>query len=270
MLIINADDLAMTPGANKGIFNGYDNGQITHASIMANGDYFQDAMQGMQDRKKLGLGIHLNLTYGKALINNHLYCNANGEFNLSYTQLLFFKNQNFLKAVEREWEAQIEKVLLYFDTPKTLTHLDSHRHVHLLPHLYPIVIKLAHKYHIKRVRLIKENILSTLMLTKRLNFILNAGIIKYVLLRSFSILNERHQDLYKGIRFYSMVYTGAISSDILDKLKNSKHSYEVMVHPSIIALDKDVKFYLASEKSYRLSPHREKELEAILSEPPTR
>ncbi len=65
--IVNADNLGMTPGTNKAIFEGYDSGMIAHTSIMVNSDYFSEAIEGLQSRKGLGVGMHLNLTYGKAL-----------------------------------------------------------------------------------------------------------------------------------------------------------------------------------------------------------
>ena len=52
-LIINADDLGITPGTNNAIFYGHDNGYITHASIMANCDYFNDAIIGIKKKKKI-------------------------------------------------------------------------------------------------------------------------------------------------------------------------------------------------------------------------
>jgi predicted glycoside hydrolase/deacetylase ChbG (UPF0249 family) len=261
MLIVNADDLAMTPGANAGIFKGYDNGLINYASIMANCDYFNEAIDGAKKRPALNIGMHLNLTYGKSLTKNPLFCNSKGEFNLGYKELLLTKNQEFLEAIESEWEEQIKRVL---DFNIKLTHIDSHRHIHLIPHLYPIVIKLAKKYNINRVRLIKEGLFSSLALTKRANFILNGGIIKYALLRGFSIIDAKYKDLYKDINFYSILYTGVVSKEILQKLKNSSKTYEIMVHPSIIELDKDIYFYDEAEKAYRVSKDREKELEAVL------
>jgi len=80
-LIVNSDDLATTPGTNKAIFKGYDDGMITHTSIMANGDYFTEAVEGLQSRKDLGVGMHLNLTYGKALHSNPVYNDTQGIFN---------------------------------------------------------------------------------------------------------------------------------------------------------------------------------------------
>ena len=262
MLIVNADDLAMTPGANAGIFKGYDEGLITHASIMANCDYFDEAIDGLQKREELGLGMHLNLTYGNSLTKNPLISNEKGEFNLGYKDLLLTKNSAFLEAIEGEWEAQILRVINA--TNRKLTHIDSHRHIHLIPHLYPIAIKLAKKYEINRVRLVKEGIFNSLALTKRANFILNGGIIKYSLLRSFSIIDAKYEDFYKNINFYSILYTGVVSKEILQKLKNSSKIYEIMVHPSIIELDKDVYFYDKAEKAYRVSEDRVKELEAVL------
>ena len=263
-LIVNADDLAMTPGTNKAIFEGYDNGMITNTSIMANGDYFEEAIDGLQSRKELGVGIHLNLTYGKALHFNLAYNNEQGVFNLGYLKLLALnvRNKEFLNAVEVEFEEQILRVI---HTGLTLTHLDSHRHIHLIPGIYRIVVKLATKYNILRVRLINENIIDSIRLSERYNFILNGGIIKYLLLRSFTAINVHHADLYHDIKFYSILYTGVVGRDILQKLKNSDSNYEVMVHPGITELDKDVLFYDQDEKSYRVSKDRADELSAVLT-----
>ncbi len=263
-LIVNADDLAMTPGTNKAIFKGYDNGVITHTSIMANGDYFAEAIEGLQSRKDLGVGMHLNLTYGKALHFNPLYNDTLGVFNLGYLNLLTksASNKIFLEAVEKEFEQQILRVS---DTGLFITHIDSHRHIHLIPGIYRIVVKLALKYDIPRIRLINENMIDSFLLSRRVNFILNGGIIKYLLLRTFTAIDSSHANLYKNIKFYSILYTGVVTKDILQKLKNSNNDYEIMVHPGMTVWDKDVIFYDEDEKNYRMSKDREDELHAVLT-----
>ncbi len=264
LLIVNADDLGMTPGTNKAIFKGYDDGMVTHASIMSNGDYFSEAIEELQNRTKLLVGIHLNLTYGKALHFSSLYNDVQGIFNLGYLKILALSTHNkaFLEAVEVEFEEQILKVR---DTGLTIAHLDSHRHIHLIPGIYRIVAKLAVKYNIPRVRLINENMIDSFWLSGRYSFILNGGIIKYLLLRTFTAINAGHANLYKDIKFYSILYTGVVTGDILQKLKNSDSNYEVMVHPGITELDRDVLFYDQDEKSYRVSTDREDELDAVLT-----
>jgi len=264
-MIINADDLGMTPGTNRAIFEGYDHGAITHTSIMANADYFEEAIEGMQSRGGLGLGMHLNLTYGKALVPNPLFCDENGIFNLGYGALLKRSDDAFMSAVEKEFEAQIRRVLEYSDGNRRLTHIDSHRHIHLIPHLYPVVAALAKKYEIPRVRLVKENFLESIKLAGRFNFILNGGIVKYMLLRSFSIMDAKKADLYGDMRFYSILYTGVVGPDILKKLAKSRVNYEIMIHPGYPEMDRKIDFYDEGERAYRVSEDRRKELETVLS-----
>ena len=263
-MIVNADDLGMTAGTNKAIFKGYDHGVITHASIMANGDFFSEAIEGLKSRKKLGIGVHLNLTYGKALHPSTLYNDDHGIFNLGYLPILLksLYHKAFLKVIEKEFEQQILQVV---NTGTTLTHLDSHRHIHLIPAIYRIVVKLAVKYNIQRIRLINEKIADSFSLSRKYNFILNGGVIKYLLLRTFTVLNAGYADLYKDMKFYSILYTGVVTGDILQKLKNSDENYEVMIHPGVTELDKDAIFYDQNEKSYRVSKDRADELDAVLS-----
>ncbi len=263
-MIVNADDLGMTPGTNRAIFEGYDRGAITHTSVMANGDYFDEAIDGMASREGLGLGVHLNLTYGKVLVKNPLYCDDEGLFNLGYGSLLTKRDEGFLSAIKRELEAQIKHVL---ERMGVLTHLDSHRHIHLIPHIYPIVVKLAEKYQIPRVRLINENLLASMKLTGRVNFFFNGGIIKYLLLRTFSLIDVKKADLYQNIRFYSILYTGVVGADILRQLGESPANYEIMVHPGYPEIDREISFYDPNEKAYRVSDDRKKELETVLSIP---
>lgn len=261
--IINADDLGMTPGTNEAIFRGFDNGMITHSSIMTNCDYFLDAIDGLKTRKNLKIGIHLNLTYGKALNNSKVYNNNSGIFNLGYMAIILksLQNNDFLIQVEKEFELQILRAI---EAGISITHIDSHRHIHLIPKIYNIVVELAVKYKIKRVRVINENIFDSFLMTKKYNFFLNGGLVKYFLLKTFSIINTKKRNLYGEIKFYSILYTGVIDKDILKKLQLSSQRYEVMVHPGIIEMDMLVNFYDENEKKYRLSIERENELDAVL------
>jgi len=264
-VIINADDLGMTLGANEAIFKGHDDGGITHASIMANGDYYDDAIDGAIKRESLGIGLHLNITYGQATISNPLYCDKNGFFNLSYRDLLLQKNSDFLLAIEREWDAQIAKVVSSLPSERIITHIDSHRHIHIIPHFYLIATKLAKKYNIERVRVIKESLVDSIRITKRVNFILNGGIVKYLLLKLFTLYDTKQGDLYHDRGFYSILYTGVVDNEIIKRVIKSKKKYEIMVHPSYPHLDRDQVFYDDGERGYRMSDNRTKELEAVLS-----
>ncbi len=262
-IIVNADDLGMTPGTNKAIFEGFDHGIVTHSSIMSNCDYFSEAIDGLKTRKDLNIGVHLNLTYGKSLNSNPIYNDNSGVFNLGF-MAIFVKSifqKDFLQEVEKEFELQILHILNY---GITITHIDSHRHIHLIPKIYNIVVTLAVKYKIDRVRLINEDLLDSLSISRRYNFILNGGLIKFILLKIFSKINSKKANLHNDFRFYSILFTGVVHKDVFERLKSSVHNYEVMVHPGITDLDNQILFYDENEKAYRLSKDRESELSAIL------
>ena len=261
--IVNADDLGMSPGTNEAIFHGHDNGYINSTSIMTNCDYFNEAIHGLKARKELKVGIHLNLTYGKSLSGSFMLSNKHGFFNLSYIQILYksIVIQNFLAEVENEFELQVQKGIY---NKIDISHLDSHRHIHLIPNLYKIVYRLSLKYNINRVRLVNENIFHSLHLTKKLNFLSNGGLFKYLLLRFFTCINKIYGDKYKSISFYSILYTGIIDRSSLLKLMKSNTVYEIVVHPSHVDIDKNITFYNDEEKAYRLSSNRSLELLGIL------
>jgi predicted glycoside hydrolase/deacetylase ChbG (UPF0249 family) len=230
---------------------------------MSNGDFFKEAVKGLEVRTDLNVGIHLNLTYGKALKSDSLFTDDKGIFNLGYFDILLKSMQSkvFLVAVKEEFEAQIVHLL---DAGLTLSHIDSHRHIHLIPKLYDIVIELAKKYNINRVRMVNENILTSMSVTKKCNFIVNGGLIKFFLLKIFTKINMKKENFYKNISFYSILYTGVVEKDIFKQLYKKNNLFEVMVHPGIGDLDKDIFFYSEDEKKYRLSPNREKELKAVM------
>ena len=114
------------------------------------------------------------------------------------------------------------------------------------------------------MRLVNENIFHSLKLTKKINFFMNGGLLKYFLLKIFTIFNKLHGNKYENISFYSILYTGVIGRTSLHKLMSSNAFYEIVVHPSCINLDKDVTFYNDAEKAYRLSANRSLELLGIL------
>ena len=64
-LVVNADDLGLTMGVNNGIFDAYDRGILTSASLFANAPATADAIRRAHDRPSLGVGCHLALVDGQ-------------------------------------------------------------------------------------------------------------------------------------------------------------------------------------------------------------
>src|SRR5262249_12255739 len=157
-LIVNADDLGWTAGVNRGIAEAHRNGIVTSTSLLANGPAFADGVRTAGELPGLGVGGPLNLSDGgpiapaeqvKSLLNQDGRC-AGGPESL----LLRLTTRSLqVKEVEKEWNAQIQKVRAAGIHP---THLDGHKHVQMLPGLFTIVLRLAKRHGIEAVRVSHE------------------------------------------------------------------------------------------------------------------
>ena len=153
-LIVNADDLGLTEGVNFGILDAHRNGIVTSATLLANGSAFDGAVAMLASAPALGVGIHLNLTEGAPVSNpSAIPTVLNGRKHLHLAPFSLWKGitsgKVSLSQVETELRAQIVKVIHAGITP---THVDGHKHVHVVPPISNVVIRLAAEFGIPAVR----------------------------------------------------------------------------------------------------------------------
>ncbi len=141
-LIINADDFGFTRDVNAGIVHAHREGVLTSATLMANGAAFDDAVQLAQQTPTLDLGCHLVLVEGRSLITGRQFPETPQQL------VLAFARQQL--DIYAELRAQIDKIL---SAGLRLTHLDSHKHAHIVPGIFRVVVRLAHELRIPYVRL---------------------------------------------------------------------------------------------------------------------
>lgn len=152
-LLINADDLGYTPAINQIIFDIFNRGQLCSASLLANMQHRQHAIQNLKHNSALKIGCHLNLTKGhpvQPLAKIPSIVNSSGTF---WPTKQFYARAIAglinLDEMKLELSAQIEILLDYGIQP---THLDSHSHWHTLPHLRKVVTRLVEGYQIPGIR----------------------------------------------------------------------------------------------------------------------
>lgn len=231
-LIINADDLGFSLGVNEAILLANTKGFLTHASLMANTQYFDHAVEQIIPKcSSLKVGVHVNLTCANALYSNNVLT-ENGYLNNDFVKLLFKrKSKKVLQSMEKEIELQILKIK---ETGINISHIDGHEHVHIIPSINKIVRRLAKKYDIKRVREINEGLFESWKFNgKTASF---ANVIKLLLLKFLSLFNENSGE----IGFYSMLNTCEINGENLFPFLKESKSYEtveIMVHPALPNLD---------------------------------
>jgi chitin disaccharide deacetylase len=136
-LIINADDFGFTRDVNAGIVEAHREGVLTSATLMANGEAFEDAVRLAHEAPTLDIGCHLVLVQGCSVLDGR-------PFPENPVRLLFQKFDPYA-----ELRAQIQKILAAGIRP---THLDSHKHTHLLPSVFRAVVRLGKEFSIGYIR----------------------------------------------------------------------------------------------------------------------
>lgn len=157
-LIVNADDLGWTSGVNRGIVESHTHGIVTSATLLANGAAFDDALRVIRATPSLGIGVHLNLSDGPPVVSPGevpSLVDSQGRFCGGPHQLLLrlARRKLIVAEVEREWDAQVRKIRNAGIEP---THLDGHKHVHMLPRLFPVALRLAKRHGIACIRISHE------------------------------------------------------------------------------------------------------------------
>jgi len=157
-IVINADDFGLCEGVNRAVEEAYADGILTSATIMTNMPCAEQAVDIARRRPNLGIGVHLTLTEGRPISEPDAVrplLDADGRFVHSPTHLaiLAVLRPTVRRAVEIELAAQIQWLL---DRGIHPTHLDSHKHVHACPALFPVVCHLAARFAIPAIRFVGE------------------------------------------------------------------------------------------------------------------
>jgi predicted glycoside hydrolase/deacetylase ChbG (UPF0249 family) len=113
VLIINADDFGRSPGVNRGVIRGHEQGIVTSATLMVRWPAAEEAAAYAR-RSGLSVGLHLDLGEWEY---------RDGEWHERYQVV-----PETPEAVTTELQRQLEQLEQLVG--RAPTHLDSHQHVH--------------------------------------------------------------------------------------------------------------------------------------------
>lgn len=212
LLIVNADDFGFTRGVNEGILEAHRGGILTATTLMADGGAFLHAVELARATPSLDVGVHLVL-WPDGAVPQRLPA--------------FLGRAASMKAAEIEtlFARQVEKVRAAGLQP---SHLDTHKHTHLLPHVMRAVAGVARRFGIAWVR----------------RPLLGATVRKHGL---------RVADHFRGIRLTGRLNRQSLSR-LLERLRPG--ITELMCHPG--RYDQDLE-----AAPTRLKRERQTELEAL-------
>jgi hopanoid biosynthesis associated protein HpnK len=243
-LIVNADDFGWSEAVTGGILQAHRQGVLTSTTVMANLPGADEALQrARREAPRLAIGLHLNLTEGEPLSERREVVellDGNGQFRRSLSAVAR-QMQFSLKArvaAEKELERQILWAREHGLKP---SHLDGHKHIHMMPALLPTVIALAQRHGIPAIRTTAEAPLAGLAsflpegwtLRERLRQRVQAMVAKRWGVKGRRLVREAGlatTDWFFGIRA-----TGGVSADlILHLLRHAPSGTgELMLHPGL-------------------------------------
>ncbi len=139
-LAVNADDFGFTRDVNDGIAAAHRDGILTSATLMATGPAFDHAILLSQASPRLDIGCHLVLIGGESLTCGPLPANL--------TALVGALARGRIPVYD-EFAAQVRKIQAAGIQP---THLDTHKHTHLVPSVLQAIARISRDFGIPWIR----------------------------------------------------------------------------------------------------------------------
>ncbi len=158
-LIINADDFGLTEGVNRAILEAHERGVVTSATLMANGREFEDAVRRAGGAPRLSIGCHIVLADGLPILSASQVPSLmdSPDSNDSRFREAGFREAGFRdtwssfawaairrRLVPEEIEAEaIAQIRRLQSAGIAVSHLDTHKHTHLFPHVLQPLLRAA-------------------------------------------------------------------------------------------------------------------------------
>jgi chitin disaccharide deacetylase len=262
-LIVNADDFGLTAGVNRAILEGNRNGVITSATLMANAQATDAAIEQAKAQPALKIGCHLVLIDGIPLATDlPSLTNGSPRFRSSLKEFAVaaVRKQIAPYEIQREAEAQIRKIQ---SRGVKVTHLDSHKHTHMFPHVLRPVLRAARACGIRAVRNPFEPVRSwpgSIVLSNPALWLRSAGVLAFQMFAAEFRRALKDEDMVSTDGTVGIAATGLLNQEKLLRILKAlpEGTWELVCHPGY----SDAELRSAGT---RLTQSREVELAALTS-----
>lgn len=284
-VFLHADDMGATPIITSRLFDSWEAGQLDSFSVFGNCDHPAAIAfrLGAHVHRPARISVHLNLWEGRPLtpaIHLPNLVDRSGHFNSGFFGLLYRfhfastarQRDTLLSQVEREWRAQIENVIGMLDQ-RSLAALDGHMHIHMVPLLFRLAVKLAKEYTIPEIRNVREPFYLSRDIKECFSKRFLANCAKRGVLNAFSSSNGRSSetagltspDLLLGVLYSGMMSRANIAAGVATARRAGARRIEVLVHiGKADVTELGCWKRSASKASFLTSPSRDAEYEELM------
>jgi predicted glycoside hydrolase/deacetylase ChbG (UPF0249 family) len=256
-LIVNADDLGIAPGVNRGILETHQHGIVTSTTAMVNQPDAADGIRLIQTHApRMGIGLHITLTRGYPVLPPEQVpslVRSDGQFygRAQFSRVsMLFRSQD-LRA---EIQAQFDRFIAL--AGRLPDHLDSHHYVaYLHPVSFEIMLKLVTEYQLplrSAGNHMNLDVMKRVFTARGYNQTIVDALSESVLRVYESYPQKPHWPDFTERRFYHEGATLQNLCHILDHLPDGVT--ELMCHPGYID-DLDDAYFLPREEERRALMH---------------
>ena len=226
----------MTTGVNRAVAELHAAGALTSTTLMACGSAFDDAVRIAREQPTLGVGCHVLLVDGTPTSqawNSSSLLAPNGAFTSSMADFATAVGTGYTKSahIEQEVAAQIAKLQ---DAGVRVTHIDTHKHTHLLPRVARAVMRGARRQGIRNIRNPFEpewcSALSPAPLSRKLPF-------RFLhRFKDFFTQLLAEEDMRSTDASLGLIATGSQDTKVLQSIVDAAPpgTYEIVCHPGYL------------------------------------
>lgn len=153
-IIITADDFGLTEAVNEAVEQAHVRGVLGTASLMVGAKAAADAVERALRLPSLKVGLHLALAGSKPVSGEDEIPGLMGpdgklSSRLFRAGLKFYLVPSVRRQLEREIRAQFR---LFRESGLTLDHVNCHKHLHLHPTVFDLIVKVGAEFGLRAVR----------------------------------------------------------------------------------------------------------------------
>lgn len=253
-LIVNADDFGRSASINQAVIQAHQQGILSSASLMVNGDAFEEAVELANANPTLGVGLHLTLCGGRATLpasDIPELVTEDGFFPRSAIAagLAYYFSSGIRDQLRQEIQAQVAS---FQASGLRMDHLNGHLHFHLHPTIFGLLVPELTREVGCAIRLTNDPIKVSLKLGRgRWFYRLTHGLIFQVLSRRARPKLEEHGVAHTR-HVFGLLQDSRVTEQFIIKLlrqlpdgdaelyshpslDTSRHEYEALVSPRVKA-----------------------------------
>jgi chitin disaccharide deacetylase len=219
-LVVNADDFGRSHSINQAIVRAHQEGILTTASLMVNGEAFDHAVESAHQNPRLGVGLHLTLVCGRCTLQPREISglvNAVGDFRENAVRAGFdyFFRHALAAQLEREVGAQFNR---FEQTGLNLDHVNGHLNMHLHPTVFRLLLGQVNRAGFRKMRLTRDPLLLNLRLARGRWFYRFSHAAIFNLLSWRARVKMDRAGIGHTARVFGLLQNGRVDQDYLVKM----------------------------------------------------